>query len=232
MRKGLRQLVVLGSMVAITSIYMNGTRLLSPTDLNSTYLTNLRYEGAGSAWNQGLFGENGRWASMENYIRTVREYDYRKNYGLLNQHDERRYHETFQNLARSALSEWESNRIGAARNALQEQADLIPTWYEIRTSKSPPIVIMGILAAAYSGHTLRYRLTENSTIESRSTMTSSHLDNQYFGWSNALLGASVGSTFDGIDLGVSIRKEIVAGVTVNFEQAVDRAIGMTYTAGF
>lgn len=236
MRKGFRQIIVLVVLFAFTAIYLNGTRLFLPNELNSSYFSNLRYEGAGNEWNRSLFGEQSRWASMENYLRVAREYDERKNYGLLNDADEARYHKQFRELARNALNDWQGYQMGAARGKLAKELDTIPTWYAIRTSKSPPLMVAGVLAAAYTGRTLRYRLGSDSTIESRTILQSSHFESQYVGWSNSLLGASVGSTYDstaGGGFGMSISKSVTSGVSVSYDRRPSSdAVGMVYSAGF
>lgn len=237
MRKGLRQSIVLLVLLVVTAIYLNGTRLFLMDGLNSSYFSNLRYEGAGNEWNRSLFGEQARWASMENYIRISREYEEQRNYGLLNNADEARYHAQFRALARNALSDWENYHMNTMRGKAEKAADTVPTWYAIRHSKSPPLVVAGILAAAYTGRTLRYRLSgTDSTIESRTViLQSSHFESQYFGWSNSLLGASVGSTYEGPTRGLAmnVRKEVASGVSVSYDRQIDSdAVGMVYSTGF
>lgn len=234
MRKGFRQFLVLILLVAVTAIYLNGTRIFTPTDQNA-YLSNLRYEGAGNEWNQSLFGDHGRWASMENYLRVANEYETRRAFGLLNDADEARYHREFSQLARNALGDWQGYHIGAARGKVARELGEIPTWQSIRDSKSPPLVVAGILAAAYVGRTLRYRLGTDSTVESRTILQSARFESQYVGWSNALLGASVGSTYDGArrGLAMTVRKDVAAGVSVTYDRQSDSdSVGMVYSAGF
>ena len=236
MRKGFRQGLVLILLVAVTSIYLNGTRIFTPSDENASYLGNLRYEGTRNDWNQSLFGEQARWASMENYIRLTNEYDSRRAYGLLNDVDEARYHQEFRQLARSALSDLQHYQEGTARGKVLRQLDNVPSWYAIRTSKSPPLVIAGLLAAAYSGQMLRYRLGNSSAMEARTLMQSTRFESQYFGWSNTLLGVSLGSTYDGATRGLamSARKDLIGGVSVSYDRQTDNsdAIGMSYSTGF
>jgi hypothetical protein len=235
MRKGFRQILGLVLLFAFTAIYLNGTRIFGPSSSENTYLSNLRYEGAGNEWAHSLFGEHGRWASMENYIRLAHEYDEQRAYGLLNHADEARYHRAFRQLARSALNDWSGHEIGRMRGALLTEMDEIPTWYAIRTSKSPPMVVAGILAAAYTGRTLKYRLSPTVAVESRTILNSAHFESQYFGWSSALLGTSVGSTYDGASRGLamSVRQDVASGVGVVYDHQMDNdAIGMVYSTGF
>lgn len=235
MRKGFRQLIVLLLLVAFTAIYLNGTRIFSPSEPGSAYLSNLRYEGTGNEWNKSLFGEHGRWASMENYIRLQNEYDSRKAYGLLNDSEQARFNGAFRNLARNALRDWQGYQVGTARGKVLKNLDEIPTWYAIRTSKSPPMVVAGILAAAYTGRTLHYRLSAEMAVESRTILSSSHFESQYFGWSNALIGATLGSTFDSAtrSVAMSVRKDVAGGVAVVYDRGADNdAIAMVYSTGF
>jgi len=234
MRKGFRQILVLLLLVAMTCIYFNGTRIFAPSDQNS-YLSNLRYEGAGNEWNQSLFGEHGRWASMENYLRVANEYETRRAYGLLNDAEEARYNREFSQLARNALNDWQGYQVGTARGKAGDELGEIPAWRAIRDSKSPPMVVAGILAAAYTGRTLRYRLGTDSTVESRTILNSSRFESQYLGWSNALLGASVGSTYDNPSRGLamSVRKDVAAGVSVSYDRLPNSdSVGMVYSTGF
>lgn len=234
MRKGFRQILVLILLVAVTSIYLNGTRIFAPSDQNH-YLSNLRYEGAGNEWNQSLFGDHGRWASMENYLRIANEYETRRAYGLLNDADEARYHRKFSQLARNALNDWQGYHMNSARGKIARELNEIPTWQSIRDSKSPPLVVAGILAAAYTGRTLRYRLGTDSTVESRTILQSARFESQYVGWSSALLGMSAGSTYGGASRGLamSVRKVVASGVSVTYDHQTDSdSVGMVYSAGF
>lgn len=235
MHKAFRQLLVLLLLIAITSIYLNGTRLFTPSDPNGSYLSNFRYEGVGNEWNRSLFGESARWANMENYLRVADEYDRRRAYGLLSDADDTRYHEEFRRMARTALRDWGGYHAGRARGKVAAELDEIPSWYAIRTSKSPPLVVAGILAAAYSGRMLRYRLDSDSAFEARTILNSAHFESQYLGWSSGLLGASVGSTYEGASRGLamSIRKDVAAGVSVSYDRRIDdNAVGMVYSTGF
>jgi hypothetical protein len=235
MRKGFRQLIVLLLLVAFTAIYLNGTRIFAPPEQNSAYLTNLRYEGAGNEWNKSLFGEQARWASMENYIRLQTEYDSKRAYGLLNDADEARYHGEFRGLAMNALRDWQGYHTGKLREAVGKNLDLVPSWYAIRNSKSAPVVIAGILAAAYTGRMLQYRLSDKMSLESQTILRSARFESQYIGWTNSLLGASVGSTYDNTSHGVamSVTKAVSNGVSVNYARQIDSdAVTMVYSTGF
>jgi hypothetical protein len=235
MLKGFRQFIVLLLLVAFTGIYLNGTRIFSPPDGNSSYLTNLRYDGASNEWNKSLFGEQGRWASMENYIRLRNEYESKRAYGLLNDADEARYNGQFRDLARNALRDWRSYQTSTMRERLGKNLDLIPNWYEIRTSKSAPVMIIGILAAAYTGRTLQYRLSDRLAVESRTILNSAKFESQYIGWSSSLVGASLGSTYDGASrsIAMSVSKDVGKGVSVNYaRQLATDAVTMVYSTGF
>ncbi len=235
MLKGFRQIIVLLLLVAFTAIYLNGTRIFSPDDPNSPYLSNLRYEGTGNELNKTLFGESARWASMENYIRLQNEYDTRRAYGLLNDTDEARYNSAFRDLARNAVRNWGGYHAAILRDKIGKNLDGVPSWYAIRTSKSPPILVAGILAAAYSGRTLQYHLTAENSVESRTLVHTAHFDSQYVGWSNSLIGGGVGSTYDGASRGLamSVHKDVAAGISVTYDHGIDNdAIGMVYSTGF
>ncbi len=235
MLKGFRQIIVLLLLVAFTGIYLNGTRIFTPPDGNSAYLANLRYDGASSEWNKSLFGEQGHWASMENYIRLRNEYESKRAYGLLSDSDEARYNGQFRNLARNALRDWRSYQTSTMRERLGKNLDLIPNWYEIRTSKSTPVMIIGILAAAYTGRTLTYHLSDKLAVESRTILNSARFESQYLGWSNSLIGASLGSTYDGASrsIAMSVSKDVGAGVSVNYARQLDTdAVTMVYSTGF
>ncbi|MBS1961729.1 MAG: hypothetical protein JST04_05905 [Bdellovibrionales bacterium] len=232
--KFLRQLLCLILLVAFTTIYLNGTRIFAPVDGNS-YLSNLRYEGAGNEWNRSLFGDQARWASMENYLRIANEYEMKQNYGLLSEGDEARYYQEFRQMARNALKDWKHYHYGAARDKVAQELDAIPSWYEIRRSKSPPMVVAGILAAAYSGRTLHYRLGDDLSVESRTILHSSHFESQYMGWNSALMGASLGTTYDHVNrvIAMSVAKDVGGGVGVVYNhQTGDDSLGMVYSAGF
>jgi hypothetical protein len=234
MRKSFRQLIVLVLLVAVTSIYLNGTRIFAPSNQNS-YLMNLRYEGAGNEWSQSLFGDRARWASMENYLRVANEYETRRAYGLLNDADEARYHQEFSRLARNALNDWQGYHRGAIRGKVSKELGEIPEWKTILQSKSPPIIVAGILAAAYTGRTLRYRLGDASSVETRTILNSARFESQYVGWSNSLIGATVGSTYEGPSRGLamSVRKDVAAGVSVSYDRtATAGQVGVGYSTGF
>ena len=235
MRVGFRQLIVLAVLVAFTGIYLNGTRIFSSDSGNGTYLSNLRYEGTGGDWNRSLFGEGRIWSSMENFIALSNDYDMRRAYGLLDNADEARYYAAFRNLARSAVNDWRGYQMAGFRARFAKQADLIPGWAAIRDSHSASVIVAGILAAAYTGRTLRYRLGKDFSLESRSAFHGGHLESHYLGWASETSGTSMGSSYDGATRGLamSVRQDVASGVGVVYDHQTDNdAIGMVYSTAF
>jgi hypothetical protein len=235
MQKGFRQIFVLLLLVAVTSIYLNGTRIFSPEDQNSSYLTNLRYEGASNEWNHSMFGEQAHWANMDRYMALTTEYDSKRAYGLLSQNDQANYDQAFSQMAHSALREWSGYQTRVFRNRVADEMNDIPTWYAIAHSKSPPLVVAGVLAAAYSGKLLKVKVGRDMALETKTVMNSARFESQYFGWTDNFVGASVGSTYDNASRGLAmtVRKDVISGISVSYDhQLANDAIGMVYSTGF
>lgn len=234
MRKSFRQISAVLLLLVVTSIYLNGTRVLGPTNTLSSYLSDLRYSGPEGVWNRALFGGRERWGSMEGYLRLTAEYDHRKNYGLMDGAGEAHYHREFSRMASNALREWQGYHAGAFRKELINEAKDVVEWEKLKKNRSPAMVV-GVVAAAYSGKMIRYRVSPRMALETRTMMQGSTLARAYLGWSSQALGASAGSTYDsenGGNVMLSVRKEIATGVSVNYDKAEDHAVGVSYSAGF
>lgn len=234
MRKTFRQFSALLFLLAVTSIYLNGTRIFGPTNSLSSYLSDLSYSGPEGAWNRALFGGRERWGSMEGYLRMTAEYDHRKNYGLMDGTGEAHYHREFSRMASSALREWRGFYVGAYRRDLVTEAKEAVDWEKLRRNRSPAMVV-GVVAAAYTGKMIRYRVSPRMALETRTMMHGSALANAYVGWSSTALAASAGGSYDaenGGNVALSVRKQITSGVTVNYDKDADHSVGLSYSAGF
>jgi hypothetical protein len=230
-RKGFRQFFSLFLLILVTSIYLNGTRIFTPGDENGSYLSNYRYS-AGNNWNRLIFGGGAHWGSMTGFIRLTQEADNRRNYGLMNRAWDEHYRRAFSRVAASAIEDLENYHINSVRGKLVNGVDKVLGIQELLATKSTTVAVAGILAAAYTGRTLRYRLGDDLAVESRTGMNSSEFKNQYVGWSSKYLRASIGSTYEGGAMSVSVRKEVAAGVSVNYDKSADHSVGVGYSVGF
>jgi hypothetical protein len=172
---------------------------------------------------------------MANFIALANDYDSRRAYGLLDSADEARYYSAFRNLAKSAVNDWRGYQMAGFRERFAKQAELIPGWNAIRNSRSAPVIVAGLLVAAYTGRTLRYRLGKDFALETRSAFHGGHLDHHYLGWASETSGTSMGSSYDGASRGIamSVRQDVADGVGVVYDHQTDNdAIGMVYSTAF
>ncbi len=234
MRRYLRQISAVALLVSVTAIYLNGTKIGMRGRTVSSYLSDLRYSGTEGVWNRALFGGRERWGSMQAYLRLTAEYEYRKNYGLLDGNDEVHYHREFGRMASGALRELRGHHMGNyRRQALNEVKDAIG-WEELRKNRAPAMVA-GVVAAAYTGRMIRYRVSPRVAFESRTQMQGRSLAQAYLGWQDTKMGASAGSSYDSEsgEVAVSVRKHLTSGVSMNYDLASDNnTVGLSYSAGF
>jgi hypothetical protein len=230
MRVRIHQLLALVLLVIVTAIYLNGTRILGPTE-NFKYLSDLGNREGPSAWNEYMYGKPGSWGSMSAYEALDREYERERNYGLLDHETEAAYRRKFQALAQNALKSWQRYQADTLAKGLTRKLD---ERFEIKSffEGNSPLMALGIVAAAYTGRTMRYHLSDRSTIESRTLMEGSKLTSQYLGYSNRLLAASLGATYAEGHGSLVVSKAITPEVSVNYQNSGDHAVGVTYSRGF
>lgn len=231
-----RQLVIVAILTSVTSIYLNGTRVLNrfkTFDANESYLSNRGYFGTGNAWTGMLYGNQQRWGSMTSYLSLTHEYDMRRNYGLIDAYDEMSYRGRFSALAQSAVAGWQGYHLRAyGKRLTQGIADELEL--ESLKKSGSPLLIAGVLAAAYTGRTLRYRLTEDVSMEARTDMHSTRFDGQYIGWKSQSLDATAGASYSA-ETGspvLNVSKKITSDVSVNYDLGQEHSIGVQYTRGF
>lgn len=225
-----RQLAALTGLLVFTTIYLNGTRVFAPPSANSTYLSNLNYS-AESGWQSAVFGGRDRWNSMDTYRHLLGEYDEKRAYGLLNVYDEASYSRRFSELAASALHDLESFHTRAYGKRFAGQLAEELNIKALIESKSP-LLIFGALAAVYTGRVIRYRLSEQIVVETRSSFSRSHFEEQYLGWRHATSGTSIGTNFGGAATSVSMSQQITPEIAVTYDKRADHSVGVRYTQGF
>lgn len=232
MRVWCRQLVCLVLLFVVTIVYLNGTRILNPFDPNSSYLMNFGYRDRTNAWNDLFFGGSGTWGTYTAYDLLAREYENKKNYGLLDPDQERAYYHQFGNLAQTALSDWQRQRANtmthSAVGGIDQKYD-IQSWARANSA----MTALGVAAAVYSGRTLHYRLGSSMGLESRTTMDRSKLERQYLGWQSSVLTTSAGAQMDpGGKSGFYLQKQLTTEVSVSYQQMTAHSIGVNYSRGF
>ena len=230
MGKGLRQGVILLLLVLVTFIYLNATRIFNPNGLNA-HLSNLTYFGVGNQWSSALFGDHKRWSSMQHYVSLRNEYEHQSNYGLFDHHTESRYMGRFSDLAASAFADWQSYQLKTAGKWLTQEADEYFGLESLKQSKSP-VLLVGVIAAAYMGKTLRYRFDDQNQVETKTTVTDSKFNEQYLGFRSTAIDVSAGASYGVDGPTLNLRKFITKEVSVNYDHSRDRAVGVSYSAGF
>lgn len=218
------------ALVGMTTLYLNGTRILLPENHLSTYLGDYQYRSE-SAWRVGLFGNRTSWNSMNSFVRLTGEYDTQHNYGLLDQYSEARYHQAFSHLAGEALSDFISFHSDTLKNGARDGFTRAINLDQLRLDHSS-LVYAGVVAAVYTGRTLRYRLSSDLSLESQTLMRTDR--KQYLGWASAGLGASGGGTYDAAvgQMKYSVHKNISSNVRMDYEKATDHSVGLSYSTGF
>ena len=218
------------ALVAVTSVYLNGTNIFLPD--NFSYLSNYKYQGV-SFYESDVFGGKKDWASMSAFTSLSDERESRKNYGLLNPYDEARYHRQFIGLASSALSELQGFHLHSLKSSASDGAKKKLAIESLKASKSP-LLLVGVAAAVYSGRTMHYRLSDDLALESQTQMSHSQLSHQYLGWSSQELGASVGGVYGREDqsMSFSVRKSLSSNVGVNYDKTAENSVGINYSSEF
>ncbi len=231
-----RQLVLITILASITSIYLNGTRILNRLktfDANESYLSNRGYFGAGNAWTGLLYGNQSRWNSMTGYLSLMGEYDLRRNYGLLDAYDEMSYRGRFSDLANSAITSWRGYHFRTYGKKLSKNISDELELESLKKSGSP-LLVVGVLAAAYTGRTLRYRLSADVSMETRTDMKESHLNGQYIGWKSQSIDATAGASYSTVNRApaFSVSKKISDDVSVSYDLGQEHSVGFLYSRGF
>lgn len=233
MKYAFRRILILLALSLVTALYLNGTRIFVPRDESNPALSNFRYRGPDDSWGSLLFGDRAQWGSMRNYLRLSAEYESRRNYGLLDPATAARYHGLFAATAGDALAGWQSERIRAAGRFAGRGLESVVDLRSLRDSKSP-LLLVGFVAAAYAGRTLRYDLGDSNAVAARTDLRGGGFEGQYLGWNNSALGASAGGTYGGAGepLSFSLSKQVAPGVSVNYDRGASDSVGVNYSAGF
>lgn len=233
-----RQLVALAVLTTATVVFLNGTRLGvrdSRFGMGDGYLGNTNYFADPSNPYLGLlFGQKKSWDSMGSFLALTNDYDMRRNQGLMNSYGQASYNAQFGALAESAVLSWQNQQIGFAGKFFAQEADQALGVQALRRKKSP-VMIAGLFLAMYAGRTLRYHMTEDVSLESRTKMdSSSHLNSQYVGWKSNTLEASLGATYSTQSQtpGLNLQKKLTRDVSVNYETGNQQAVGVSYSRGF
>lgn len=218
------------ALVAVTSLYLNGTLIPLPENQTSGFLGDFQYR-SGSAWQVGLFGNRTSWDSMNHFLRLQGEYDYQRNYGLLDPYSEARYHHTFSRLAGDALENFISYHSDGLKDGVRSGLSRVVDFERLRANHSS-LVVVGVLAAIYTGRTVHYRINSDIALESQTLLRSE--TKQYIGWSLGDYGASGGGTYDAAakQAGFAIHKRISANVSLDYEMSAEHSVGVNYSKGF
>jgi len=218
------------ALVGVTSLYLNGTRILMPE--NNGYLNDYRYSGVNTL-RLGLFGGRDRWNSMDGYQHLMNEYDTQRNYGLLDRYTESCYQRSFSRLANDALTDFIKFHADNLKASMKLGFDRAIDLDGLRASRSP-LLLLGVVAAAYTGRTLRYRLSSEFAFESKTTMLDSRFNRQYFGCVSSAIGASAGGNYDadGRAMSFTAHKSITSNVRMDYEKSSQHSVGVSYSAGF
>jgi len=239
MKKVQKQLVIIGVIGAITAIYLNGTRVLKIPGLtsrsgNSGYLMDLGYFAPQSgSFNQLVFGSNS-YSGMSSYVSLMNDYDMKHNYGLLDAQGEAAHMDRLHSMAKSAFNSWQTAQTKNYGKKFGLVAEDALGLQSLRDSKSP-ILFVGLLAAVYSGRTLRFDFNGDIAMESQTQMDQGSLESQYVGWRSKALDASAGASYtnDGQTAEISLRKRLSSEVSVNYGISdQNQSIGITYSKGF
>ncbi len=224
-----RSLAVI-ALVAATTVFLNGTRVILPDHPLSIYLGDTSYRGT-STWQTGLFGGKTQWNSMDRFIQLRGEHDRQENYGLLDQNSEAMYHQQFSRLAESALNDFVSFHTDALKESAKKGTIRALSLDQLRFDHTT-MVFAGVAAAVYTGRTLRYSLNSDLSLESQTLIRSER--KQYLGWVSADLGASIGGTYDAAagQMNYSVRKNLTSNVTMDYERTADHSVGFSYSTGF
>lgn len=233
-----RQLVILLILTFVTSIYLNGTRIItsfSDRQANSSFLSNLNYFAPVNTWTSLLFGSQNQWGSMAGYLGLSTEYDMKRNYGLTNSYDEARYHQAFSALAQNAFSQWQNYQVRKYGKIVYNTLDEGLGLQELRANRSPAMVAGAVVAALYTGRTVRYRLSSDMSMESKTSMGGpSQFDGQYLGWRSASLDIAAGASYSTSSQSAvfSVQKRLTQEVSVNYDHSDENSIGVSYSKGF
>lgn len=230
MQRFSRQFAALVSLLAFTTIYLNGTRVFTPPSANSTYLSNLNYS-AVNGWQAAVFGGRNRWDSLDTYRHLVGEYDEKRAYGLLNAYDEAGYSRRFSDLAASALHDLESFHTRAYGKHFANQLSEELNVRALIESKSP-LLIFGALAAVYTGRVIRYTISAKMILETRSSFSRTHFTEQYLGWRHRTSGTSIGTTFGGLATTISMSQQVTPELALTYDKRDEHSVGVRYTQGF
>jgi len=236
----LRQLFFIFVLSAVTGMYLNGTRIItgfSSREANYGYLSNFGYLGPENLWSRMLYRDHARWDSMEAYLSLSKEYDFQKSYGLLNAYGERSFHDRFSQTARNSVSSWQSYQVRSHSRVVSRWIEETLSLDELRDS---PLALVGVLAAAYTGRTMRYRLTDEFAFESRSDFNGSQFDQQYFGWRAAPWRLTAGVWFapNTSATTITVEKQLTSEVSVKYGHEhgggveSNHSIGVNYSRGF
>lgn len=238
----LRQLFIIFVLSAVTGMYLNGTRVLtgfSSREANYGYLSNFGYIGPENLWTRVLYRDRARWDSMEAYLSLSKEYDFQKHYGLVNAYGERRFFDRFSDSAKGAMSSWQSYQVRSHGRVVGRWIEEALSIDELRKEGSP-LMLVGVLAAAYVGRTLRYRLTDDLAFESRSDFSGSRFQQQYVGWRAAPWSLTAGIWFapESNLTTITVEKRLTNEVSLKYDHehggAVNEnhSIGVNYSRGF
>jgi hypothetical protein len=240
MKRWQKKLSIIGLLGVITVVYLNGTRVLKIPGLtsrsdNGGYLMDLGYFAPqDGSFNQFIFGSN-TYGGMNSYVSLMNDYDMKRNYGLLDAHSEAAHNGQLNSMARSAFGSWQGHQMKSYGKKIGLVADDALGLRSLRDSKSP-VLLVGLLAAVYTGRMLRFDINSDIAMESQTHMDSqNHLQRQYVGWRSHALDASAGASYsnDGQASEITLRKRISSEVSVNYGISdQNQSVGIMYSKGF
>ncbi len=231
-----RQIITLAVLATATAVFLNGTKLgLRGFGSGNGLLSDTNYQAyTNGEYNGLLFGTKKSWESMSMYLNLSSAYELEKNQGLVNAYGEAGYRARFSSLAEAALAGWQNHQVSAATKFFESEADDALGVQAIRRKKGA-VMYAGLFVAAYAGRTLRYRVGDEFSIESRTKMAdSSRFGSQYLGWKSNTLDASVGATYSAGSQAssVNLKKKISSDVSVTYEASDQQAVGVSFSKGF
>jgi len=173
-----KSLFVFAGMFAMCFLYFN-TMLVTKTNRTgvgqddfwnqTTLLYDTHYQEKNWNLNEFIFGVSTRNRQFYNQFLSIQsQYEYQKNYGLIDSYNEQIYYMQLTSLSESTLSLVQRHQAQMIQSQLADSARRMyhdnPDYSFLKT----PAAVIGVLGAFYTGKMIRFRVADGWSIQTRS----------------------------------------------------------------
>ncbi len=191
-----RRLLVPFTILGVLScIYFNGTLTQRTNGSNgqlSGLLSNLTYQFTGYDLNRWIFGDKKQSNAFARYENAYRDYEWRRNYGLVDVYAEQAYYQNLVDVSFQGLYEVQNYQAGIYGDRLSRNADqaIKDNPNAVRYLRTPGAVV-GALASLYVGRKLSYRLADELVFESQTLVRDTQNRRVHFGLNGPLFNTAL-----------------------------------------